>query len=308
MADTVPITAGSGTTIGTDEVTIGAVLQHLQRVKLFDGTDGGTDAIPGTAANGLDVDVTRVQGTVTIQGLQSSLQTGTITTTTSTITMTGATSYNEATIVISGTYVGVTAVFEVSMDGTTWFARVGQRSDTGVIETGPTLLASTNRAWDLFIGAWTQVRVRATAWTSGTANVAISLQSMPAEPTPTAMLNPPIAGGCSTYSFLSTAAVQSAAIKASPGQVYGISFTNTSATIAYVRLYNQTGAPATTDAANIKYRAAIPGNTAGAGVVLPFTMGIEHLAGIGIRVTAAAADNDATALAANVVMGNVFYK
>ena len=56
MADTVPITAGSGTTIGTDEVTIGGTLQHVQRVKLVDGTDGGTDLVPGTAARGLSVD------------------------------------------------------------------------------------------------------------------------------------------------------------------------------------------------------------------------------------------------------------
>lgn len=56
MADNVPITAGSGTIIGTDEVTIGGSLQHVQRMKLYDGTDGGTDAIPGTAARGLYVD------------------------------------------------------------------------------------------------------------------------------------------------------------------------------------------------------------------------------------------------------------
>lgn len=56
MADTVPITAGSGTVIGTDEVTIGGTAQHLQRMKLADGTDGGTDLIPGTAARGLSVD------------------------------------------------------------------------------------------------------------------------------------------------------------------------------------------------------------------------------------------------------------
>lgn len=55
MADTVPITAGSGTTIGTDEVTIGGTLQHVQRVKLVDGADGGTALIGGTA-NGLYVD------------------------------------------------------------------------------------------------------------------------------------------------------------------------------------------------------------------------------------------------------------
>ncbi|MBA2704914.1 MAG: hypothetical protein H0U60_13815 [Blastocatellia bacterium] len=59
MADNVPITAGSGTTIGTDEVTIGGILQHVQRIKLVDGADGGTGLIGGDATNGLDVDVTR---------------------------------------------------------------------------------------------------------------------------------------------------------------------------------------------------------------------------------------------------------
>ncbi len=56
MADNIDITPGSGKTIGTDEVTIGAVSQHVQRVKLVDGTDGGTDLLAGTAARGLQVD------------------------------------------------------------------------------------------------------------------------------------------------------------------------------------------------------------------------------------------------------------
>jgi hypothetical protein len=56
MADNVPITAGTGTDIATDDVA--AV--HYQRMKLVDGTLGGTDAIAGDATNGLDVDVTRL--------------------------------------------------------------------------------------------------------------------------------------------------------------------------------------------------------------------------------------------------------
>lgn len=56
MADTVEITPGTGAVIGTDEVTIGGTLQQVQRMKLVDGTDGGTDLIPGTAARGLSVD------------------------------------------------------------------------------------------------------------------------------------------------------------------------------------------------------------------------------------------------------------
>lgn len=68
MADNVAITAGSGTTIATDDVA-GA---HYQKMKLYDGTADSTAAIPGDATNGLDVDVTRlpalVAGTASIGG------------------------------------------------------------------------------------------------------------------------------------------------------------------------------------------------------------------------------------------------
>ncbi len=65
MADNITLNSGSGgATLSTDEVASA----HIQRVKLTDGTDGSAAAIPGDATNGLDVDVTRVQGTVTISG------------------------------------------------------------------------------------------------------------------------------------------------------------------------------------------------------------------------------------------------
>lgn len=62
MADNVPITAGTGTNIATDDV--GGV--HYQRVKLVDGTLEGTAAIAGDATNGLDVDVTRIANVANI--------------------------------------------------------------------------------------------------------------------------------------------------------------------------------------------------------------------------------------------------
>jgi hypothetical protein len=71
MADNVAITAGSGTTIHTDETASG----HIQIVKLADGTADSTARIPGDATNGLDVDVTRVSGNVTVvQSTASSLK------------------------------------------------------------------------------------------------------------------------------------------------------------------------------------------------------------------------------------------
>ena len=56
MADNTTITAGTGTTIATDDVG-GA---HYQRVKLTDGAADSSAAIGGDATNGLDVDVTRL--------------------------------------------------------------------------------------------------------------------------------------------------------------------------------------------------------------------------------------------------------
>jgi len=59
MADNVPITAGSGTTIATDDVT-DAGGAHYQKIKIADGAANSTAMIGGDATNGLDVDVTRV--------------------------------------------------------------------------------------------------------------------------------------------------------------------------------------------------------------------------------------------------------
>jgi len=62
MADGVAVTAGSGTTILTDDTGSG----HAQVVKLAISTDGSATLIPAEATNGLDVDVTRIiPGTTT---------------------------------------------------------------------------------------------------------------------------------------------------------------------------------------------------------------------------------------------------
>lgn len=62
MADNIQISAGSGTTVATDDVSG----THFQRVKLVDGTLDSTAAIAGDATYGLDVDVTRVGGNVSV--------------------------------------------------------------------------------------------------------------------------------------------------------------------------------------------------------------------------------------------------
>lgn len=64
MADNVAITAGAGTNIATDEVT--GTLEHVQLMKIAISTDGSRTLVPADATNGIDVDVTRVSGQVTV--------------------------------------------------------------------------------------------------------------------------------------------------------------------------------------------------------------------------------------------------
>lgn len=143
--------------------------------------------------------------------------------------------------------------------------------------------------------------------------VAVSLASVPShavtnagtfatQASPTAATT----GGADNYTFLSTAAVISAAVKAAPGTVYDMQCFNVGAAAVYVRLYNLTTAPATTDTP--VWRGIVPGATTGAGYTMSIPVGRAFGTGVGIRVTAAVADNDATALAANQVICNVGYK
>lgn len=65
MADNIAITPGSGATVATDDVS-GV---QFQKVKIDVGGDGLSIPLVGTMANGLPVDVTRVQGDVSTKPL-----------------------------------------------------------------------------------------------------------------------------------------------------------------------------------------------------------------------------------------------
>lgn len=105
MADNVGYTPGSGATIAADDIS--GVL--YQRMKLSLGADGSATDAPGDGTNGLDVDVTRVSGDVTVvQSTAANLNatvTGTVTANAGTgnFTVAQATAGNlNATVVVSG--------------------------------------------------------------------------------------------------------------------------------------------------------------------------------------------------------------
>jgi hypothetical protein len=122
-----------------------------------------------------------------VSALQSSpaITSGTIINSTSTVTATNIGVYAAVTIGIYGTYAGVTGLFEASADNSIWFPLQGVRADSFVAETGPTTLANVTRAWDIPIQGFSYFRFRATAWSSGTANIVIIPTTAAVEPAPT---------------------------------------------------------------------------------------------------------------------------
>lgn len=172
MADNT--TMGSTTDVIRDKDRSGV---KTQIVGIDVGIGTGTEALMSTT-NQLPV-VSRVSSLT--------LTTGTITTSASVVTATtDIPNCGSVTVVIAGTYAGVNVSFEASLDGTTWVGLIGQRVDSYVIETtSGVLTANTTRAWDFPLPGFAQFRVRATAYTSGTANVGIAPAVNPFEIAPT---------------------------------------------------------------------------------------------------------------------------
>jgi hypothetical protein len=111
-------------------------------------------------------------GTVNIDNTEVET-TGTITTSSTSIVAT----LGEASMVsvsISGTYAGVNATWEVSNDNSVWVATQALRTDTGAAATTTGVITSNATvAYHVACQGMRYMRIRSTAYTSGTANVKI---------------------------------------------------------------------------------------------------------------------------------------
>ncbi len=117
-----------------------------------------------------------------IIGVQDARVTGAITTATGTV-LAAMTNRNVATFTVWGTYAGVTYIFEASDDGgTTWFTVQAVNNATGQVGSTWTPGTNASASYDMVVGGFTHVRLRATAWTSGTMNVGITAQVFAYEP------------------------------------------------------------------------------------------------------------------------------
>jgi len=237
---------------------------------------------------------------------------------------------------VTGTYAGVNLAFEVSINGTDWFSVFCLRADKSALEaTSGVLTANTSRAWVCDVNGFRQFRVRSTAWTSGTAAIAIapSPSSMEMDPYVTLAagantignvglvagsqnignvgltagsqtignvgIGVKTTGGATPGKLISAATTNSTLVKGSAGTLYSLHATNNSASWRYLKLYNKGIAPTVGSDAPVMTVGLPPASSIP--VALPEAIGQAFASGIGLAITGVMSDADATAIGANEV-------
>lgn len=160
-------------------------------------TNGGS-AVAGYDGTTYRTIKTATDGTLLINGVQDARTAGTITTAASVVGPVSVTNRNVVTFSISGTYAGVTFVIEASDDGTNWYGLQSINNATGVAAATWTPGTNASASYDAAVGGYSSVRVRATAWTSGTANVGVNAQVFAYDPVVGAIAQGPTASGTAT--------------------------------------------------------------------------------------------------------------
>jgi len=114
------------------------------------------------------------------------------------------------------------------------------------------------------------------------------------------------ANGTTPYKLISLATTNANVVKASPGNLYSIVAIGLTSNVRYLKLYNKATAPSVgTDVPLMTI--PVPTNSQGAGIAIPFSMGVNFPLGIAIAITSGLADNDTGAILANDVVVNLTY-
>lgn len=292
------------------------------------GTDGDYTAIKCDEAGRLKV---------AVQPAGYPLSTGTITSATSAVPVNVARVSN-VMVYVAGTFAGVNFTFEGSLNSTNgtdgnWFAIQAVRTNANTIETTSGVIAAAPAyGWELSVNGLNWFRVRATAWTSGTAAVQIQPGAYATEPIPAAQISgtQPVSGtvtanigtgslaagtnaigdagiqyrgnatgAASSSNFVAAATANPTVIKAGAGRLLGFVLTNNATAVRYVKFHNTASAPAAGTGVVQTY--GIPPN--GGTITISIPGGLAFGTGIAITTVTGAPASDATAVAANDIVG-----
>ena len=183
---------------GGSTITIGNPLRLFDKVSGVEHSIKAASTAPVAADTALVVGLHPSSNAVTTA--QSAVTTGNIVAATTIVGPISVVNMNLVSVTMTGTYAGVSNYFEVSSDNTTWFPIQGRVSD-GSIANGFTGYSNASVAVDISLGAWTQFRVRATAWTSGSAVITIIAKAIAYDRTPSSLAVGYTAPGNPVFSF-----------------------------------------------------------------------------------------------------------
>lgn len=112
-------------------------------------------------------------------------------------------------------------------------------------------------------------------------------------------------GGLSTHSAVAPNSTTGVVVKASGGQVFGVTLFNAGTAARYLKLYNKATTPVAGDTSLLIARLMIP---PGGGLEIQRVQGIPFASGISYRICTGIADSDNTAPGSDEVLVNIHYK
>jgi hypothetical protein len=195
---------GSTTTVGMFRGnTSGSVYWRIRAVGTWTGTASiRTNLSAGTGAVFLNASVPA--GTNSIGGIQAAQNTvtvGTVTTATSQVGPVTVSGMSLVTLVISGTFTGVNAVFEGSLDNTNWYGLSGLLSNNTYATNNFFNVSTQTSGIDIPLGAAVYFRLRATAYSSGTMTVTIIGKSISYTPVAGVVPQGTVVSGAATFAY-----------------------------------------------------------------------------------------------------------
>lgn len=297
--ESVEANSGSGgATFGTDTITGGA---HIPYVKLMSGADAAEDLIGGDAANGLDVDVTRVGGTVAVSNAGLTELAAAINASSQMDVNIAA---SNATVAVSNA--GITTIAG-AVSGTEMQVDVVAALPAGNNNIGDVDIASI-AAGDNNIGNVDIASIAAGDNNIGNVDLA---SAVPAGTNTIGGVSPrpETANGLSIFRSLDIDETEEE-VKGSAGQIYAVTITNFATSTRYVKFYNATAGNTTVGTTTPIYTIPVPGNASDdTTLVQNFGgMGVPFDTALSVAATTGLADNDTGAPAGNDVAITVFYK
>lgn len=224
-----------------------------------------------------------------------------------------------AVIAVTGTYGSVAIAFEATINETNWFAIMGVQSDAATFATASGTLSSTARAWEFGTSGYTKIRVRSTAYTSGTMALTCGRSTLGYDPAGMnqvsivagsavigyTALGVKTTGGATAAKLISAATTNATALKASAGTLYTVHIFNSGGTPCYLKFYNKASAPTVGTDVPVLVIGVPAGASIDAGI--PESIGVAFATGIAYAITGGIADNDTTAVALNQVALSLTY-